>query len=55
MLDNGVSPDKAAMYLTTAKRENKENELSSLMSDNTLNSTERFEKLRNKEFTSSKA
>lgn len=54
MLDNGVSPDKAAMYLTTAKRENKENELSSLMSDNTLNSTERFEKLRNKEFTSSK-
>ncbi len=55
MLDSGVSPDKAAMYLTTAKQENKENELSSLMSDNTLNSTERLEKLRNKEFVSIKA
>ena len=55
MLDSGVSPDKIATYLTTAKRENKENELKTLITTSTLSSTERMEKLNNKDFAKSNA
>ena len=51
MLDNGISADKVLSYLTTAKQENKENELKTLVTDATINSAERLAKLRNKDFT----
>lgn len=50
MLDSGISPDKIATYITAAKQGNKEDSLTQLMTDNTLNATERLEKLKNKEF-----